>query len=202
MFLVKLLVSSSSNRWWPSRLWLKRCGAFLMEFKICRTPEPRCGRSKLDELIADVDCCGEAVEATTLPPPLPPSKMVGMDAAAVVCPNPLLLLVNIFSSLDGWFALFDERRLRNDNDFKRLSLVDSRAFVDVGDCFWRSNNDDTNWSSAFKSAFIFEFRIVDGVTGVLLTVLLFGAIPRRCVICEWKLWMKFLYLPCDKRHTL
>lgn len=184
MFLVRLLVSSSFNRWRPSKLWLKRCGAFLMESTICRTLERR---SKLDELNADVDCFGAAafLDATL---PLPLSRIVGI--AADDCPNPLLLLlllleVNMFSSLDVGFGL-KERRFRNENDLMRLSLDGSWAFVewplDKGDCFWRSNNVETNWSNTFKSAFILEFRIALGDAVGLLIDFPFDESPRRFVI--------------------
>lgn len=155
-----------------------------MESTICRTLERR---SKLDELNADVVCFGAAFRDATLPLPL--SKMVGI--AADDCLNPLLLslfllfVLNMFSSLDVGFVL-NERRFRNENDLMRLSLDGSGAFVewplDEGDCFWRSNNVETNWSNTFKSAFIFEFRIALGDAVGVLIDFPFDESPRRFVI--------------------
>lgn len=128
--------------------WLKRCGAFLMVFMICRTPDDPCRRSKLDELIVDVDCCGCGWKAITLLLLL--SKMVGI--AVAVWLKPLLPPENKFNSfaVDG-VPLFDERRFRNDNDFKRFNLVDSLLFDAGDDCFCRSTEPidpaRSNWQS-------------------------------------------------------
>lgn len=175
MFRVKLVLSSSCKRWWPSIDWLKRCGAFLMLLKIWRTLDVRC-RSKLDELIAATDC---------RPPLLPLSKMVGI--ALLLGPKPVALLENKFNSLfeDDDGPLWDEwRRLRNDNDRKRCSLDGSFGGVDGGFC--RSSNEDTNWSNTFKSALILEFRTADAFGGLLPLTFAFGGIPRRLVI--WKMY--------------
>lgn len=193
---VKLLVSSSFIRWCSIEMpWLRRCGAFLMVLMICRTLDDPCRRSKLDEFIPDDDCCGCGCKGITLLLLL--SKIVGIAAdagwmKALLLPLLPPLLENRFNSLavDG-VPLFDERRLRNDNDFKRLSLVDSRLLGAGGDdCFCRSSNEDTNWSKTFKSAFILEFRMVLAVTALLSTMpaltppppFLFDGSPKRFVI--------------------
>lgn len=158
-------------------LWLNRCGAFLIVFKICRTLDDLLRRSKLDEfnVAIDDDCCGCGFNDVTLL-----SKMVGI--AVDVWPKPLLLLENKFNSLacDG-VPLFVERRFRNDNDFKRLNLVDSCELPGTGAtlCFCRSSNDETSWSNTFKSAFILEFRIA---VALPLLARPFVDIPKRCVI--------------------
>lgn len=172
--------------------WLKRCGAFLMVFMICRTPDDPCRRSKLDELIVDDDCCGcdGGCVSGIIILPLLLSKMVGIAVAAwikaLLLPLVALLLENRFNSLavDG-VPLFDERRFRNDNDFKRLNFVDSRSpdAEDGDDCFCRSSNDDTNWSKTFKSAFILEFRMTAAVDAPLSPLPLpFDESPKRFVI--------------------
>lgn len=183
MFRVKLLLSSSCKRWWPSIDWLKRCGAFLMVFKIWRTLDVR-WRSRLDVVGCD---CGPPL------PLLPLSKMVGI--ALAFWPKPFAGLANRFNSLlddetDADGPLCDEwRRLRNDNDLKRLSLDGSFVCdVDGGGVavwFWRSSSDDTSWSNTFKSALILEFRMVDALGGLLPGILAFGGIPRRLVI--WRI---------------
>lgn len=168
-------------------LWLRRCGAFLILFMICRTPAEPCARSRLWV----GDCCGCGFIDKLL---LPLSKMVGI-AAAADCPLLLLLVPmpmpaeNKFNSLAAAsdVLLFDEfRRFRNDNDFKRLNLVDSLAALllivgGVGDddCWCRSNNVDTNWSSTSKSAFILEFRMLFDVAVLLPSFLLFDVRPKR-----------------------
>lgn len=149
-----------------------------MLFMICRTPVDPCSRSKLDEFKAVDDCCGCVgfIDVTLL---LLLSKIVGI---AVPLPPP----ENRFNSLAADVEPFcDElRRFRNDNDFKRLNLVDSRwALFDApgDDCWWRSSNDDTNWSKTFKSAFILEFRMA--VADVVPSALLDDGKPcRRWVI--------------------
>lgn len=176
MFRVKLLLSSSFKRS-IEMPWLRRCGAFLMELMICRTPDDPCCRSRLDELNVDGIGGGCGCKDVTLLL----SSIVGM--ALDVWVKPPLLLENKFNSLaDDGVAIFDERRLRNDNDFKRLSFVDSRLVV--ADCFCRSSSDDTNWSKTFKSAFILEFRIELAFNALLTPALLLDAMPRRWVICE------------------
>lgn len=169
--------------------WLNRCGAFLMEFMIWRTPDGPCRRSRLDEFNVDVDCIGCGLANVTLLLLL--SKMVGI--AVDVWPKPLLPLENKFNSLavDGVPLLLDERRRRNDNDFKRFSFVESRVLCDDDDDgggggdngFCRSSNVDTNWSKTFKSAFILEFRIVLAFIALLPPLLPFDDSPRRWVIC-------------------
>lgn len=173
-------------------LWLKRCGAFLMLFMICRTPADPCARSKL--------CVGDCRSGCGFIVKLLLSKMVGIAAAAAAdCPLLLLLLLlpltpipleNKFNSLAAAsdVLLFDEFRcFRNDNDFKRLNLVDPPAALLLiaaaggdDDCWWRSNNVDTNWSRTSKSAFIFEFRMLFDVAVLLPSFLLFAVRPKRC----------------------
>lgn len=161
-----------------------------MELMICRTPAPPFRRSKLEELPGDC-CCDKDVKTLLL---IPLSKMVGIAVAG--CPIPISLpfrtaeLPKIFDSFniavddDDAAALFDARRLpRNDNDLKRCSGVDSLEFVG-GNCFCRSNSDDTNLSSTLKSAFILEFRMVFG--DIVLFGTAFDDIPKRLVICKEK----------------
>lgn len=190
-------------------VWLKRCGAFLIVFMICRTLPDPCGRSKL----CVGDCCGFIV--TLLLPPL--SKMVGI--AMVGCPKPFppsFPLENKFNSLAtasdvAWFV---ERRFRNDNDFKRLSRVDSLAllllFVDaltvVGDeCWCRSSSDDTNWSNTSKSAFIFEFRMLLEFTVLPPSILAFAVRPKRCasymkIVKEKENWCEMVFVSDAMRY--
>lgn len=184
-----------------------------MEFIIWRTPP--CRRSKLDEFI-DVDCGCVALLLTPL------SKIVGIAfddwPIAVSFVAKLIAEPKIFDSF--WFvadedndvvALFDPRRFRNDNDFRRFNFVDESRVCDDDDdcgtgddvCFCRSNNDDTNLSSVLRSAFILECLIVFGDTALFMAfvvVFAFDEIPKRCVICNdkngWKL-IKFLcFLYC------
>lgn len=146
-----------------------------MLFMICRTPLEPCPRSKLDEFKADDDCCG-FIDVTLL---LLLSKIVGIAVAG--WPKPLPPPANKFNSLAADVEpLFDERRFRNDNDFKRLNFVDSLALFDAaGDCWWRSSNVDTNWSKTFKSAFILEFRMSRAVVALLPSGLLVDGRCRR-----------------------
>lgn len=165
-------------------VWLKRCGAFLILFMICRTLPDPCARSKL----CVGDCCGFIV--TLLLPPL--SKIVGI--AMVGCPKPLPpSLPPVENKFNSLAAASDVvrlvgRRFRNDNDFKRLSRVDSLAlllFVAVftvvdDECWCRSNSDDTNWSSTSRSAFILEFRMLLEFAVLMTSFLLFDVRPKRC----------------------
>lgn len=172
MFCVKF-VFSSPRRWLLSmKLWLKRFGAFLIEFIIWRTPDrPLLVRlSKLDELngaLFDI------------------SRMVGItdvwSFVVTFSAGPLSIFISEYGGFAEVDSFFDDGLCRNDKDFKRLSLLDplDKDWF-VGD-ICRSSRDETSLSNAVKSAVSLEFWISDEVAAVLAALL--GDNPNRCVIC-------------------
>lgn len=149
MFCLKLVFSSTN---WMLSVggppWLKRWGAFLIEFMTWRMPD--------DTLFVAGDSVSEARLMWLL------SKIVGIAGILLMRALPSLR-ISLSPYVSAADALADVRLSRSESDFKRPNLVGAceTCWLVCCCCCCRSSKDATNLSRAIKSVGAFDFRLID-----------------------------------------